>query len=262
MTDGSPGLNPWLGYALSIVLVLAAAEIGRLLGTFSLRRYPNDTVAPHLLTLEGAALGLLALMIGFTFSMALSRFDVRQNQVLDEANAIGTVALRAQFLSKPDATEVKNLLNQYVQLRIDLSRGEQTAEALQTAIHHSNDLQAQLWHHAVAVSAADPHSIPSGLFVQSLNDMIDLQEKRLTAARNHVPPAAFLLLYAITIVSVGLSGYVSGLAGGRGRVPVAVVAVLVASVIGIIIDIDRSRSGFIRVSQQAMYDLQESMGEQ
>jgi len=252
-------LNPWAAYALSIAVVLAAAEFGRLIGVVWGRRHPPP-MSSNIAILVGAALGLLSLMIGFTFSMSLSRFDARLSGVVDEANAIGTTALRARLLPEPHAGDVKQLLRDYVQLRIDASRIRANGISSKQAIARSNELQAELWEHAAAVSTADPRSIPAGLFVQTLNEMIDLQATRLAAMRNRVPAVVFLLLYAIGVVAIGLSGYLEGLAGGtEGRIPIAIMAVLLASVIGVVGDLDRSQSGFITTSQQAMEDLKESI---
>lgn len=250
--------NPWIGYVLSGAIVLAAAECGHLIGRWWQRSHA-DAVSADMLTLEGAALGLLALMIGFTFSMALNRFDVRLSGVGKEANAIATTALRARLLPEPQASQVKNLLKEYVQLRLDPASLSRNPEEFGQTVAYSNELQAKLWQQAVAVSAADPHSIPAGLFVQALNEMIDLQETRLGASRNRVPRVVFVLLYGVAAVSIAFAGYVSGLGHRRRRVPVAIMALLVASVIGMTDDIDRSQSGFIAVSQRAMHSLKDSL---
>jgi hypothetical protein len=111
----------------------------------------------------------------------------------------------------------------------------------------------------MAVSAVDPRSVPTGLFVQALNEMIDLQETRIAARRNRVPGVVFVLLYGIAGVAIGFSGFVGGLGGKRGRIPVVIMAVLIGSVIGMIADIDRTRSGFITVGQQALHDVKANL---
>lgn len=251
--------GPWLGYAAIIVLVIAAGEAGRFAG-IRWRRSWRQAQAPELSTLEGAGLGLLALMIGFTFAMTLSRFDARLGGVRDEANAIATAMLRSGMLPEPHAAEARRLLADYVQVRLDLISGvADDAAALDTAIGRSNRIQAQLWRHVVAVSVAEPQSIPAGLFAASLNQMFDLQEVRLAAARNRVPIAVLVLLIAIAVGVIGLSGYVAGLDGGRGRIPHALMAFMFAAVIAMVDDIDRSQSGFITVNQQALLNLQRSV---
>ena len=103
--------------AVSIAVLVGAIEIGRWFGVLA-RPGGRGSVS----TLEGSILGLLALMIGFTFAVALSRFEARREGVLNEANAIGTTALRARLLPAPHSTECLKLLREYVQLRLDLTR--------------------------------------------------------------------------------------------------------------------------------------------
>jgi hypothetical protein len=252
-------LSPWAAYGLSIAAMLAAAEFGRSIGVWWDRRH-HEALSANISILVGAALGLLSLMIGFTFSMTLTRFDARLSGVVNEANAIGTTALRARMLPEPHAAEVIKLLRDYVQLRLDARRITASAASLEQMIARSGELQAELWQHAAAVSAAEPRSVPVGLFVQTLNQMIDLQEIRLAAGRNRVPVAVFLLLYAVAVVALGFGGYIGGLSGGReGRIPIAIMAVMIATVIAAVGDLDRSQGGFITVDQQAMENLKKSL---
>ena len=252
-------INFWVRYAAAVLIVVAAAEFGRWLG-LSWRRRRSDALTTEHLTLEGAALGLVALMIGFSFSMALTRFDARAKGVVDEANMISTTASRARALPEPHAAEVRKLLSDYVQVRVDGIGDVDVRNPLDTAIRRSGELQADLLRHAVDVSIADPHSIPAGLFATSLSEMIDQQEVRLAAARNRVPPAVLFLLYGIALVGIGLSGYVGGLASKSGRCPhAALMALLVATVIVMVDDIDRPQSGLITVSQQPLINLKESL---
>lgn len=252
-------LSPWIVYGLGIVILLGAAQIGLLIGRSWSQKNPRDR-SPNLLTLEGAVLGLLGLMIGFTLSMAMTFHDQRQTGLLQEANAIGTAALRADVLPAPKASEVKKLLHDYVQVRVDLSRARPGAATLKRATRRSNALQSQIWHYAVAAAAAEPHSVPVGLFMRSVNEMFDLQEIRLGASRKHVPDVVFALLYAVAAIAVGFSGYVSGLSGGKGQIPVAIIVLLLASVIGVIADFDRPSAGFITIGQQPLQSVTESIG--
>jgi hypothetical protein len=236
-------------FAASLVALMAASEIGRRIG---LRVGGEGT--DDISTLESAILGLLALMIGFTFAMALSRFDDRRVAILNEANAIGTTALRARLLPAPHNAEALNLLRDYVQLRLEVSEQVGSAAEVRAAIARSNALQEALWHQAKAVAAKDNGMVPTGLFIQSLNEMIDDQEKRLTAALNRVPNVALLSLYGIAVVASGFAGYASELVARRSRKRVYLLAVLISSVILLIQDLDRPGAGFITVSQQPMID--------
>jgi hypothetical protein len=121
------------------------------------------------------------------------------------------------MLPEPHASEVKKLLRDYVELRVELTRGSQSSISLEQTVGRSNEIQAELWQHAIAVNAADPLSTATGLFVRALNEMIDLQETRLAARLNRVPAVVFALLYAIAMVAIGLSGYVGGLGESEDR---------------------------------------------
>ena len=112
---------PWIGYVVTTLMVVAATEFGRALGLHWARRRP-DALSAELTTLEGAGLALLALMIGFTFAMALARYDARLQGGVDEADAISTTALRARMLPEPYAGRAHHLIEEYIRLRLALVR--------------------------------------------------------------------------------------------------------------------------------------------
>jgi hypothetical protein len=235
-------------FSVSIVLILGAGEVGHWLGRRAARRG-----AVGVSTLEGAILGLLALMIGFTFSMSLSRFEARRDAVLVEATSIGTTALRARLLPAPHKGEVVKLLRNYLQLRLDLTgRAVVSPQELNDTIARSNAIQEALWQQAMAVAARDNAMVPTGLFLQSLNETIDDQEKRLAALSNRLPLIIVIALYGAAMVAIGFAGYASGLESRRSRLPVYITGVLVAAMVLLIQDIDRPGAGFIKVSQQPM----------
>jgi hypothetical protein len=236
-------------FLVSAVVMLLASELGRWLGVRA-----GERGGANINTLESAILGLLALMIAFTFAMALSRFEARREAVLNEANAIGTTALRARLLPQPHSTEALQLLREYVQLRLDVTRSEPTAADLTPAIARSNSIQEALWQHAKAVAAVDRGMVPTGVFIQALNEMIDSQGKRLAAFRNRVPNIVLLALYGVAIIAAGFAGYAAGLGARPSRLPVYLMSIVVAAVILLIEDLDRPGSGFITVSQQPMID--------
>lgn len=187
--------------------------------------------------------------------MALSRYDGRKAAVLDESNAIGTAVLRAQLLPAPQAQTSATLLARYARVRLALGTSGDDRAARADAVKQSLVLQNDLWREAVAASTADSRSTPIGLYVQTLNDMIDMHEKRLTALRNHVPETVVLLLYLIALVATGFTGYGAGLAGDRERGSKLLMALLIATVLILVIDLDRPYRGLVTVSQQPMLDL-------
>ena len=215
---------------------------------------PPSQGGKNISTLESAILALLALMIGFTFAMALSRFEGRREAVLNEANAIGTTALRARLLPPPHRAETLKLLREYVQIRLDISQRVPSPMELSAAIARSNEIQEALWRQAKAVATKDSAMVPTGLFIQTLNEMIDSQETRLTAVRNRVPNIVLLALYGIAAVASAFTGYASGLEARRSRLPVYITRILICAVILLIQDLDRPGTGFITTSQQPMVD--------
>ena len=199
----------------------------------------------------GATLGLLA----FTFGMAASRFDTRKQLVLDEANAIGTTYLRTAMLPEKQ-DEIRALLRSYVDSRLDAVRSGRVQEE----ILRSEAIQGQLWSAATSVGLQHGDSIVVGLFVESLNEVIDLHAKRVNAGlRNRIPGAIWLALLTIALLSLGAMGYHAGLAGTTRSLAVIVVAVTFSAVIALIADLDRPAEGTLIVSQQALIDVRQSM---
>jgi len=181
----------WTIFLVGLAAILAAVEIGYWLGSLARNKGKDDVSS-----LEGAVIGLLALIIGFTFAMALTRFEARRDAVLVEANAIGTTALRARLLPEPHRKEILGLLREYVKTRLEIAQRPATRADFAAAIERSNALQEKLWQHAMEIAAADNSMVPTGLFIQTLNEMIDDQAKRLAAVRNHVPNIVQIALLA------------------------------------------------------------------
>jgi len=179
----------WGLFLTIVVLVLAAIEGGYRLGSYRHRQPGREKETP-VGAMVGAMLGLLAFMLAFTFGMAASRFDTRKQLVLDEANAIGTTYLRTAMLPER-RDEIRGLLRSYVDARLKAVQSGRVAEEILV----SEDIQGQLWSAATAVGLQHPDSIVVGLFVQSLNEVIDLHAKRVTAGlRNRIPGAIWMTL--------------------------------------------------------------------
>jgi hypothetical protein len=255
-TTALDALPLWGLFLAIVVLVLVSIEAGHRLGGYRRRRSDQEQDAP-VGAMVGSTLGLLAFMLAFTFGMAASRFDTRKALVLDEANAIGTTYLRAAML--PDRRDdVRGLLRDYVDARLEAVKTGRLEEGLR----RSEDLQARLWAAAVALGQQHPNSIVVGLFVESLNEVIDLHAARVTAGlRNRIPGAIWVTLFALAVLSLGAMGYHSGLAGTARSPAVLAVAFAFSAVIGLVVDLDRPQEGTLTVSQQALVDLRQSMNE-
>jgi hypothetical protein len=241
-------------FAVALIAIFGAGEIGRLVGARAVGRGGGDVS-----TLEGATLGLLALMIGFTFAMSLTRFEARRDAVVNEANAISTTALRARLLPAPNRPEVLKLLREYAQVRLEATQSALNPTVLKAAIARSNQIQEALWQNTMAIAEKDAAIVPTGVFIQSLNEMIDNQAKHLVAVQNRVPNIVFLALYGVAVVAFALVGYANGLQRRRVLLPAYLMGAIVASVILLVQDLDRPTVGFITVNQQPMLDTIASM---
>ncbi len=251
-------LDLGLIWGASILFFLLATEIGFQLGKRK-ESGVDDHARSQITTIQGAILGLLALLLGFTFAMAMSRFDARKQLVLEESNAIGTTFLRAQLMQEPQRQKVSNLLRQYVEVRLKFYEADVDPEKLGAAKNETDRLQNELWSQATAWGQQEPRDITMGLFLRSLNELIDLHATRVNALENHVPEIILVLLYFVAVVATGLIGYGCGLGGRRNFLVTLTASVLIAAVILVIIDLDRPRRGLIKVSQQRMVELRDSL---
>jgi len=210
-----------------------------------------DTVSAasdSLKTLEGTVLGLLGLLLGFSFAMGVSRYDTRKQLEVDEANAIGTTWLRTDTLEAPARDFERQVLRDYVRARIDFFSAGTDATALQKSLAETGGLQNQLW--KTGADYASTHRDPvTALFLSSLNDTIDDAEKRTAALENRIPIAAWVLLLFISASASGLVGI--GISR-RSRPLVIVLPLVVGAAMTLILDLDSPRSGFVVVKQESM----------
>ncbi len=191
-------------------------------------------------------------MLGFTFAMAVSRFETRKQLVIEEANAIGTAALRARLLPLSHREEALTLFRRYVDARLAEGPPEEETERL----------QERLWSLASAVAETDTRSVTAGLFLESRNEAIDSKSRRDAALTNPVPESVLLLLFIMCVVALGVVGYGAGLAGGRTTVAIVSLSLLIALVVLVIVDLDRPGRGLIRVGQRSMVSLRDDLARQ
>jgi hypothetical protein len=253
----------WYVNEFVLLLVAFALFLGVIEASFRLGRQSRDHQdvdgKAHVGALQAAALVLLALLLGFTFSMAVSRFDTRKELLLDEANAIGTTVLRARFLPEVQRHEAVALLKAYVSERIAFYDAGIDQTRLEAASAAASRLEDRLWELAVSSAGADARSVPTGLFIQALNDLIDDNEKRRVALDNHVPEAVLFLLFFVSAVALGFVAYGCGLTGRRRFMMNGIFALMIAMVITIILDFDRPRRGLVQVSQDSLVRLKNSL---
>jgi hypothetical protein len=254
----------WKLFLATVAVILLSVEGGFRLGRHR-RRNSDHEEESSVGSMAGAALGLLAFLLAFTFGMAASQYENRKRLVLEEANAIGTTYLRSEMLPEPYRTEIQKLLREYVDVRTKVrelpGEKEELKKALQQMLDRSEQLQTRIWSQAVALGKMNPDSIVIGLFLQSMNEVIDLHMKRVTAGlRNRIAQSIWIALYFVAILSMIATGYRTGLTGRRSTISILLLALTFSAVLMLIKDLDRPRQQLFTVSQQSMLDLQRQIG--
>lgn len=252
-------IMPLMLFVLLAAILTIASEAGFRLGRKAESR-ATGKMRPELGPIQSGVLALLGLLLGFTMSMALARFEVRKQLVLDEANAIATSHLRTQLLADPERTEIASLLREYVVVRLQYANiGYDDLDRLQANRDQAARLQNELWNRAVSYGLKDPNAVKAGLLLQSLNQVIDLESARWMALQNQVPPAVIYVNGIVAVSAVILVGYAFGFEGRRQVFATSMLAFAIALVLTLIVDLNRPRQGFLRVSQQPMIDLQRQL---
>jgi hypothetical protein len=194
---------------------------------------------------------LLSLLLSFTLTMAVSRYDHRRDLVVREADAIGTTYLRAATLGQPHQGNVEQLLRSYVDARIDFFATGFPPDQVEQAVKDSQRLQQELWENLVAVSQRDRTSVTVA-FMNSLNEVIDLDSQRVAALQNRIPARVWTLIIIVALIALFTRGLT---VKRRFWLTLALGPITVAIAAGLIADLDNSGSGFIRVDQGPLYQL-------
>jgi ABC-type multidrug transport system fused ATPase/permease subunit len=248
-------------YVIGVVflaVLLVAVAVGHRIGTW-LRTRHRTVASSELSTVQTALLGLLGLLLAFTYSFVASRWDARKRAVVDEADALGTAYLRTQFRSGPAAEQLRALLREYTRSRIVTDDIARTCQQLQAAMAHSQQVRNELWPAAIQLKGDSAPTTLDALLFASLNEVVDRHTQRWAAARDRLPVIILAMLAAVAVLSLGLVGFANGLTARRHSYFTVALAVVISAVLLVIIDLDRPGRGIVRVSQQPLIDALESM---
>jgi hypothetical protein len=247
--------------ALAIVAVLlAAGEIGYRVGT-----YAKEAPEAHRSLMSGigaATLGLLGLLLAFTLSMAIARWDERRDVIVDEANAIGTLWLRAGLIEEPLRRELRGVLREYGEVRITLSGSRENSDdldVLRAAVSTSESLHAKIWS---VVERADKPGLSTAklsTLIVSANELIDIHELRLASLENYLPAPIFFLLTGVAAIAVAFLAWSFGATSQRGRGALLLLILLISVVLLLIMDINRPQRGRIEVGFAPLERVRDSM---
>jgi uncharacterized protein YneF (UPF0154 family) len=249
----------WMLATIIIMVMLVSIEAGYRIGVAFARRKAiekESTVS----VVSGAILSLLSFMVAFTFGILYGRFDARKELVRREANAIETAWLRSDFLPEPDRSQAAGMLNEYINSRLKVASILDDSTILKQ-LRHSDQLQNKIWATAVHY-ARDKNLSGSFLYVQSVNEMIDIQNLRVARGfQAKTPTGLWVSLYSLLFFSMGAIGYQSAVAGSRRTLATFFLTVSFTLVFLLLTALEQPRYGFFRVSQQPLINVQIRMGE-
>lgn len=242
-------------FITTALVVLLSYEGGFRAGRWRSRR-PEPEHEVVVRSMVGTMLGLLTFILAFTFWLAATHFDAARQALLTQANAIKTAYLRADLLPEPHRTEIRDLLREYVDIRLEAYRSGN----FDPLLPQSKELHHKLWAEAVAAKEKTSSPIFAGHFIQSINDVIGLHTRQVTVRQEfRIPSPIWIVLYIIIPLAAASIGCHGGLTEA-GRPLVAVAFVLIISVVmSLIWDLDHPRRGSLKVSQRALSDLRDAM---
>jgi len=244
----------WILFPLGFLLILACCELGFRLGHNFAKSEIAGAKESASVTL-GAVLGFLAFMLAFTFNTAATRFHERRDVVIEDATSIGTTYLRAKLVAEPEGSDIRNLLREYVDNRvgqIDLENaGDRAAKA--------ESLQVLIWDRAKIAAERSPTPVMA-VFLQSLNEMIDVHTKRVTIVLYHrISNWIWFSLFVLLVIGIGSLGYQNGL-NSEVRSPTIIAATLSFAIILLVtIALDRPGAALFSVDQAAMDSVRREM---
>lgn len=235
---------------------LTVAELGYRVGHRWQERDPEELQGPTPM-IVGSLLALMAFLLAVTTGMASDRFGARKALVVAEANAIGTTWLRAGYLPAPYAEEVRTLLRDYLPQRIASADAALVSERIERSV----ELQSALWSQTETLAREFPDSPLIGLFVEAVNEMLDLHETRMSiAVHGRIPATILLLLLVGAILTLATVGYSAGLTRRRSALTALILISMLGAVNTVVVDLDRPQGGFLEISQRPFIELARQIG--
>jgi hypothetical protein len=246
----------------TIILIVIAISFGFWAGN---KHHPELKKNIETITSANSAaiLGLLGFMLVFTFGIVYDRYDSKKELVREEANIIRTVWQRADFLPEQDRLVALKLLQRYVDMRIKAVQSN-IIEKVHLALKESNLIQKQLWDMAVVNARKDMNSDVAALYIESLNDLININAIRISIGLQvRIPIALWVIIYLLVFLGMFTVGYQAAVTGtglSKGSLLTGIMILTFSIIITLIASLDRSQSTIISVSQQPLIELRTWMG--
>lgn len=245
-----------------LLLFLGSRWLGTMHHRWVLKRHPQRREPSTDSTgyLVSSALALLGLLIGFTFSMAVERYDERRHAVNEEANAISTVYARAGLFGEPIASRLKASLAGYAAARRDFVAAGENQQALDRIAQNTARTQDQIWAIMKEALARPGGASLTTATLTSMNEMFDMASTRQALIEAHIPHMVLAVLIGFAVATAYMLGYGSAHEWQTHNAATTIVFMLVAIAIALIIDLDRPRLGFIKIDQDPMERVIVSLG--
>jgi hypothetical protein len=245
----------WAVFIVTVAIVVIPAELGFRLGRYVEDRPRHETEhAVSILVAPGLA--LLAFILAFTFNLAQERYQARRRVQFDLANAIGTAYLRASFVGQPYENEMKRL----ILAELDSYIAEEDDASMRASHKRIEYLGDTLWRHATAAVATTGQPEFTSLLVQSVNQTIELSERRRHLFElERIPMAIWAALAGLTILGMGLMGYDGGMSSPTRSVAMVPLALAFCIVIFLIADLDRPLAGLLQPNREVLLELRAAL---
>lgn len=213
------------------------------------RRDRNKNSGFNFGPVEGSLLGLLALLLAFTFSIAAARFDERRKVLIEEAEYIGTAILRADLYDEAERAAFRADFKEYVEARIAFFSDGMVEERVEERTKVSNDISGRIWERAARLAQNRDNLIPSNQMVPALNEMIDVVTTRNALRQATVPDSIMWMLFALCIISSFIVG-LSREQKEKSWIVNVVFAMMISGAIFLIVDLDRPVRGLITLDAE------------
>jgi hypothetical protein len=247
--------EPWLLGLVVVISLAGAIEFGRRTASY-LHIHDDANRKEQMVAIRDGLFVLVSLLLGFTLALVVPRYNERRALLVEEAISIEKTYLRADMLPQPYRDNAHDLLRHYVDARLELDNAGLDVARFNQATNRSKHIQAQLWAGAVAVAQTDRTTI-TATYVDSLNETIDLHDKRVAALENRIPLSIWFLILSVSVIAI----FTRGLTLTRRFWLMLVLApITIAIVVALVADLDSPSTGLIRLDQRAMQRLKAEFG--
>ena len=253
-------LQAILGSVVFFGLLLGCVEVGYRIGGSRLSA-SKEPASKDQNVLSGSVYALLTLLLSFSFSLAVQRFEARRHLVVDVANAIGTAYQRIDLLPQSSQPGLRHEFQRFTDAQIQFGKELAAGRDFKAPVAITESAQQRIWDLAITAYQDDPHESSRILFTPAINQMFDMASSRREASEIKTPFMIFLLLACLSFASAVLAGRNMVGSPTRGLGHRLVFCGVLAFVVFVVTDLDNPRQGAIRIdhADELLQDVRNSM---